>query len=471
MPALSRQHTIWIALAGFLLVGAAPATAAPVTPAPTETVVPDPATGPSPVQVEVVSTGTLVPAYRIAVRNGGGATVDTTVRQELPPGVAPTEVSPGGQVTSPGNQVDGLEVSWRLPVAAGTEVTFATTLSPPGPLADVTAPVCVFPGDSTAPYDCSTATWVAPDTGVEAAPPWWQRPTSIAGGLTALVLAVLAGTALWRWRSTATRTAPTPGRHRLDARGTATPTQLDHRAGGHPTSTPTPAGPTSSSPPQGGGGIYRGGRRGRPTLIGDEPPAGQPGGGAAGGPIRTPCPDGGPRPTHGQRVGPPPWVLVGGTAAVLVVLLAVLAGTASTRVTAVGADQRPSSGAWVGETTSGPVGAALRDSAFEFTVYRITCPPGTGQCEATVGLRNVSGHDQPWHGALQRAYLSDGNWVTLDETATLAANAGRDLFAEPVPADQKRLFPLVFAIPGGEPPTRIELRGDVFSAGVSVDVP
>jgi hypothetical protein len=258
---------------------------------------------------------------------------------------------------------------------------------------------------------------------------------------------------------TAAAMPPRPANH-LPAAGPAQPVGPD--AGG------------TGRPSQGGGGIYRGGRRGRPTLVGDEPPASQPGAGAAGGPIRTPQPGDGPAPRPARmhrRIGPPVWVIVGAATAALLAAMAAVAGTASARVTAISADRRPSSGAWVGEATSGPVGATMRDSSFEFTVYRISCPPDTGRCEATVGLHNVSGHDQPWHGALQRAYLPDGNWVTLDETATMAANAGRDLFAEPVPADQKRLFPLVFAIPGAEPPTRIELRGDVFSAGVSVDVP
>lgn len=122
---------------------------------------------------------------------------------------------------------------------------------------------------------------------------------------------------------------------------------------------------------------------------------------------------------------------------------------------------------------NGTVGVPLRESAFEFTVYRVACDPGSGarRCQATVGLRNVSPEQQSWHGRLQRAYLSDGNFVSTDEQATRMANQGRDVFAQPVAAGTRMVLPLVFTVIGREPPTQLELRSGVFSAGVRVDVP
>lgn len=466
MPASTRQRTVVAAIAGCLLAAATSTAATGATrttgaTGATNATTATSARAPSPVEVEVTTTGTATPAYRITVSNGSASALDATLRQELPEGAAPTAVSDGGQVTSPGGQVTGLEVSWRLQLAPGDVATVSTILSRSAPAGGITAPACVFPGDGTVPYACAAASWAGPDsTAVEAAPAWWQRTPTILAGLALLALLV-SGVAGWRWQTRRRRaTAATT----LPVGPPAGPGAPRGRPGG-------PAGP-GSRPNQGGGGIYLGGQPGGPKLIADDPPAGQFGGDPAGGPLWGPRRASAAPPTQrNRRAGPPILLLVVLAAAILVGAATVLARTASGRVTEVSGNRRPSSGAWVGDTTTGPVGAALRDSAFEFTVYRVTCPPASGRCEATVGLRNISGHDQPWHGALQRAYLPDGNWVTVDETATMAANAGQDLFGTPVPAGQRRLFPLVFAVPGTDQPTRIELRSEVFSAGVSVDVP
>jgi len=143
----------------------------------------------------------------------------------------------------------------------------------------------------------------------------------------------------------------------------------------------------------------------------------------------------------------------------------------SSQVSAISNGRQPSSGAWVGRTATGPVGTSLRESAFEFTVYRLVCPPAPAGCQAIVGVRNLTDRSQQWHGTLQRAYLPTGDWVGADVPATQTANAGKDPFADPVPAGERMLMPLVFAPAGPAAPTRIELRSAVFSAGVSVDVP
>ncbi|MEO3924640.1 hypothetical protein ABGB07_12395 [Micromonosporaceae bacterium B7E4] len=172
-----------------------------------------------------------------------------------------------------------------------------------------------------------------------------------------------------------------------------------------------------------------------------------------------------------RRPRPPAWAAVGSAALLAVALAALTAWTGSSQVSAINGNRQPSSGAWVGKTVAGPVGTSLRESAFEFTVYRLVCPPAPGGCQAILGVRNLTDKSQQWHGTLQRAYLPNGDWVGADVPATQIANAGKDPFAEPVPAGQRMIMPLVFASTGAVEPTRIELRSAVFSAGVSVDVP
>lgn len=156
--------------------------------------------------------------------------------------------------------------------------------------------------------------------------------------------------------------------------------------------------------------------------------------------------------------------------------------TATRQVSSIDTQKQPTSGAWMGTGVSGPVGVPLRESAFEFTVYRMSCaagaasgsgaaPAGGRRCQATVGVRNVTGAEQPWHGQLQRAYLPGGRWVSTDEPATRAANLGRDVFANPVAAGSRAVLPLVFTVDGRDPPRQLELRSGVFSAGVRVQMP
>ncbi|MFD6756736.1 MULTISPECIES: hypothetical protein [Micromonospora] len=179
-----------------------------------------------------------------------------------------------------------------------------------------------------------------------------------------------------------------------------------------------------------------------------------------------------PRPTTRRRT-PPVWLIVPVAATVLAATLGTAAWTATRRVAAIDTDSQPTNGAWKGSGVSGGLGVPLREDAFEFTVYRMTCDPGQGarQCQATVGVRNLAPEHHSWHGKLQRAYLANGNWVTTDEQATRRANQGRDVFAEPMAAGSRLVLPLVFTVNGNEAPQRLELRSGVFSAGVRVDVP
>ncbi len=417
-----------------------------------------PTTGPAPVRpsmppvsVAVGASGTPAPGYRIEVRNAGSAPVDTMVRQELPNGSRATTVTGGGRTSRPAGTSAG-EVTWRLRLPAKSTTTLHTALSIPGPGRSVTAPTCVYGSDGTRPYDCATATWVgaatAPAAQVTAAPAW-RRPPVLLAAFTAL-LVVTAGVVWWAvWRRRR-RTAATP---------TGTPGGGAMHAGAPGGGVPGLGTPGGAGPGQGGPGNGTPGRNG-PAERGTVYP-------------RTAVPS-----PASRRRRPPVWLVVGVAAAVLAGVVGAAAWSATQRVAAMDTTKQPTSGAWVGSSVTGALGQPLRETAFEFTVYRVSCdaevlPPAPGggrPCLATVGVRNLTNEDQTWHGQLQRAYLPSGNWVAADEDATRVANLGRDVFSQPVAAGRRVLLPLVFTMRGDEPPKLLELRSGVFSAGVRVDV-
>lgn len=372
---------------------------------------------PQQVTVAVAPESSPAPKYRIQVRNVGNAPVDTTVRQELPPGSSPTAISAGGRSTRAGGSTT--EVTWRLRLPAHSTTTLGTALAATAPGQPLTAPACAFTSDGTRPYDCATATWKAapaptPAAKVTEAPPWRRYPVLLAG-LGGLLL--ISAALVWVWRRRRGR--------RVTAAALAS---------------------------SGGGTIYP-----RPAA---------------------------PRPARRRRT-PPVWLLVGAAVVVLAGVVGTAGWTATRRVSAIDTQKQPTSGAWMGTAVTGPVGVPLRESAFEFTVYRMSCgAPGTAgsadggaafangrRCQATVGVRNVTGDHQPWHGQMQRAYLPGGRWVSTDEPATRAANLGRDVFADPMAAGTRMVLPLVFTVDGRDPPQQLELRSGVFSAGVRVHMP
>ncbi|MFI7211774.1 hypothetical protein ACIBP4_13125 [Micromonospora maritima] len=432
------------------------AVAAPARPAEAATPIPTgvpavppavPTTGPSqvpasmpPVSVAVGAAGTPAPGYRIAVRNAGTSPVETLVRQELPTGSRATAVTGGGRATGPVGAAAG-EVTWRLRLPARSTTTLHTALAVTGPGRSVTAPTCVYGTDGTRPYDCATATWVgaatAPAAQVTAAPAW-RRPPVLLAAFTALL--VLTGGLLW-WAVARRRRRPA-----ATTAGTTAPAAGAAGRAAQPTG-PRPAGPVAAAA---GGPADRGTVYPRPAL---------------------------PAPAVRRR-RPPAWLVVGVAAAVLAGVVGAAAWTATQRVAAMDTTKQPTSGAWVGSSVTGALGVPLRETAFEFTVYRMSCgtgvlpaAPGGGRpCLATVGVRNLTSEQQTWHGQLQRAYLPSGNWVAADENATRVANLGRDVFAQPVAAGRRVLLPLVFTVHGAEPPKQLELRSGVFSAGVRVDV-
>ncbi|MFJ6195610.1 hypothetical protein [Micromonospora sp. NPDC092111] len=397
----------------------------PAAPAPGMTTagnpgVPRPA---SPVTVAVAPATTPVPGYRIMVRNTGTSPVVTLVRQELPPGSSTTAVSAGGLTTRPSGPTGGGEVTWRVTVPAGGTRTLDTALAATAPGQALTAPACAFTSDGNRPYDCATATWqsaVTPAAKVTAAPPLWRRPPVLLPAAVALLVLVAGG--LWWWLRARRR------------RGGVEPTGTAPVTAGNP---PYAGGPQTPA----GGTVYP-----RPAAPG---PA-------------------------GRRRSPSVWLVVGVAAAVLAGVVFAAAWTATRQVAAIDTTKQPTAGAWTGTSAIGTVGTPLREKAFEFTVYRVTCgtaKAASQQCQATVGLRNVTPEQQSWHGQLQRAYLPGGTWVSTDEDATRLANLGRDVFAQPVTAGSRVVLPLVFTVHGMQKPKQLELRSGVFSAGVRVDVP
>ncbi|WP_112672229.1 hypothetical protein [Micromonospora saelicesensis] len=376
---------------------------------------------PQQVTVAVATESSPAPRYRIQVRNVSNSPLETTVRQELPPGASTTAISGGGRSTPAGGSAT--EVTWRLRLPAHSTTTLGTALAATAPGRPLTAPTCAFTSDGSRPYDCATATWqaaAAPAAEVTEAPPWRRYPVLL-GGLAVLLL--ISAALVWVWR------------RRRGRRVTAAALSTGGGAeGGRGTVYPRPAAPS---------------------------------------PIR-------------RRRTPPVWMLVGAAVVVLAGVVGTAGWTATRQVAAIDTQKQPTSGAWVGTGVTGSLGVPLRESAFEFTVYRMTCgAPGTAgktdgggagpangrRCEATVGVRNITGDHQPWHSELQRAYLPGGRWVSADESATRTANLGRDVFADPMAAGTRMVLPLVFTVDGREPPQQLELRSGVFSAGVRVQMP
>ncbi|MEU7973208.1 hypothetical protein AB0B48_14335 [Micromonospora sp. NPDC049089] len=376
---------------------------------------------PQQVTVAVATESSPAPRYRIQVRNVSNSPLETTVRQELPPGSSTTAISGGGRSSSAGGSAT--EVTWRLRLPAHSTTTLGTALAATAPGRPLTAPTCAFTSDGSRPYDCATATWqaaAAPPAEVSEAPPWRRYPVLLAG---LAVLLLISAALVWVWRRRRGR--------RVTAAALSTGGGAEHGRG---TVYPRPAAPS---------------------------------------PVR-------------RRRTPPVWMLVGAAVVVLAGVVGTAGWTATRQVAAIDTQKQPTSGAWVGTGVAGAMGVPLRESAFEFTVYRMTCgAPGTAgktdgggaapangrRCEATVGVRNLTGDHQPWHSELQRAYLPDGRWVSTDEPATRTANLGRDVFAAPMAAGTRMVLPLIFTVDGRDPPQQLELRSGVFSAGVRVQMP
>ncbi|WP_432957297.1 hypothetical protein [Micromonospora haikouensis] len=413
-------------------------TATPAAPAPPPLVSPSvivPTRGASSaVTVVVTPAGTPAPGYQVQVRNAGSLPVATTVRQELPPGTSTTWVTPGGRTS---RSATTTEVSWQLRLPAHSTTTLHTALTTAAPGRALSAPACAFAAGGDRPYDCATATWDRSTVPVAQATdaPAWRRPAALLAALAGVFLLTAGG--LWWWQ-----------RHRR-ARATAGPSGGAGSGG-------------AGTRPAGAGTVYAG------------TGAGSSGTGAV-------APDQGGQPSPvapvavGRRRRPSVWLVVGAAVTVLAGVVLAATVTATRQVAAIDTTKQPSTGAWVGTSTTGVIGVPLREQALEFTVYRIACPstPSTvgRQCRATVGVRNLTPEQQTWHGEMQRAYLPGGTWVSADEAATRLANQGRDVFGQPLAAGSRLVLPLVFTVDGTDRPRQLELRSGVFSAGVRVDVP
>ncbi|HEY0698998.1 MAG TPA: hypothetical protein VGD43_14455, partial [Micromonospora sp.] len=239
--------------------------------------------------------------------------VYTTLRQELPKDAEPVTASDDGRVAPSGGRPGGTEVTWRLRIPARGAQTVSTTLGPRSAGSPVAAPACAFSGGGGGtPYDCATATWSAVRAKVPDQVPWWRRPV-VAGSAAAGLL--LLGAVLLIWRRTRLR--------RRDREFAVRRVAIESD----------------------------------PHLYPREPRPATPA-------WRT------------RDLRPPGWLVIGVAAAVLAGVVVVVSWATTARVAAIGTARQPSSGAWLGHGTTGPVGAPLRESAFEFTVYRVSCASG-----------------------------------------------------------------------------------------------
>lgn len=321
-------------------------------------------------------------------------------------------VPSGASLTSAsdGGQSSGREVIWRLFIRAGATTTVSSSFDMTGAQGPVMAPACAYAPNAYMPYDCGTAAWTAPLRPPDPGPPWWQRrPNQIAAAAAGVLL--LAIVLLWRRLRR---------RRRLRAQARAEAVRAAYRA---------------ADP--------------RRPLIRLRPAQ--------------------------RRLTPPVWVVVPVAMIAVAGMVAAVLWLAISRLDAMDRKSRHPVSAWAGEPVVGEMGTGLREKSFEFTVYRMVCQPPMNQgprpCLATVGLRNASGTSQLWYGSMQRAYLPNGTWVSVDEAATRAANGGKDVFADPVPAGERLLVPLQFTVPGDAEPNRLELRSGVFPAGVTINLP
>ncbi|ASW53963.1 hypothetical protein [Plantactinospora sp. KBS50] len=280
------------------------------------------AAAPPAIALAVVPVGTVAPSYEIQIRNDTAASVNTTIRQELPAGLNPVAISHGGHADAASRPAGGTDLSWQVRVPAGGTETVSATLTRPAGTADLTAPACAFTAGNAVPDDCATATWRA-SGGIlgTSSTPLWRRP-GVLGLIGAAVLLAGAVALLVRVR-----------RRRAETRR-----QADREL-------------TALSEPN----VYpRPPRAATPTLV---------------------------RPA---RRRPPLWASM----AVLLAVLGLVGGAAlwitTARVSAIQGARQPSSGAWSGPAAQGTVGTTLRESAFEFTVYQVSCPAAQG-CTVTVG--------------------------------------------------------------------------------------
>jgi hypothetical protein len=412
MSAATRRRTARTALAVLLpltLSGAA-VTAPPGT---------SRAAAPAGVSVEVASGG-KTPLYRIEVRNESNTEVTTTVRLGLPRNAVIQSISNGGQARPA--EPTGTEVAWRLRLPAHGAATLRTLLKS-APHTPLSAPACAFVEDGPMAYDCETAVW-----GLSAASkPWWQRTAEIIWWVGALLVAAAVGV-WWLWRRRRRRGRRGPAR--VLAAASEPPARLKARP------KPPATGPST----------------GKPGAS-----AGNPGASAT-----------------AERAArrPATWKVVSSAAFLFFGTVTALGWISGSQMMALAPSAESTSGAWVGTARTGRIGTPIRDAAFEFTVYRLACEPdaepGRQRCVANIGLHNVSDASQRWYAGMQRAYLPSGTWITADEAATRAANGNQDIFAYPIPAGGRLLAPLVFTLPVGATPTKIELRSAVFSAGVAI---
>ncbi|WP_234318586.1 DUF4352 domain-containing protein [Streptomyces sp. NRRL S-237] len=126
------------------------------------------------------------------------------------------------------------------------------------------------------------------------------------------------------------------------------------------------------------------------------------------------------------------------------------------------------------------VGEAVRDGKFEFTVTRLQA--GVGNVGGEYGqdaqgqfflvhmsVKNIGDRAQTFDGADQKLFDRNGSKYSADTAAGLYLD-GSESFLEQINPGNVVDGVVVFDIPKGADPVRIELHDSLFSGGTTVDL-
>ncbi|WP_199542960.1 DUF4352 domain-containing protein [Prauserella sp. PE36] len=121
----------------------------------------------------------------------------------------------------------------------------------------------------------------------------------------------------------------------------------------------------------------------------------------------------------------------------------------------------------------------VRDGKFEFTVSKLDCgeteiggqyPGKTAQgqfCFVWISVENIGSEPQTLFGANQKLFDAQGREFSPDTEAALYLDSPRTLWEEINPGNRVDGV-VVFDIPDGTEPSRLELHDSAFSGGASV---
>jgi hypothetical protein len=170
-------------------------------------------------------------------------------------------------------------------------------------------------------------------------------------------------------------------------------------------------------------------------------------------------------------------------------LLVLVALIVIASVTSGGAKSTTASSTTASETSSAApakpkaagIGTAVRDGKFEFTVTKVQAGVATVGPEAlnqkaqgqyvlvTMTVKNIGDKAQMFDASSQKLTDTAGKATySADSAASLYANSGGETFLKDINPGNQITGTVVFDIPAGAVPARIELHDSAFSGGVKV---